>query len=206
MKCRFINVLAFAIGAAVGSVVTWKVLEKKYDKIVQEELESIRDRFGSEEDGTDEKCEDADDSEEGRSSSHRQINWADLEDLNEDEDDDKSEYERLTQNYSSEKGGAELKEASQPYVIAPEDFGEIDDYKQFELTYYADGILEDEEYNIIKDYEGLIGRDSLYTFGEYEDDSVFVRNDAIKADFQILKDYRTYEVARGVSPNQVDHE
>ena len=96
--------------------------------------------------------------------------------------------------------------AKAPYVIAPYDFGELDDYRKFELTYYADGVLEDEDYNIINDSEELIGRDSLNTFGEYEDDAVFVRNEALRSDFQILKDYRTYAEARSIGPNQVDDE
>ena len=37
-----------------------------------------------------------------------------------------------------------------------------------------------------------IGKDSLTHFGEYEDDSVFVRNDRLKADYEILMDQRTY--------------
>ena len=93
-----------------------------------------------------------------------------------------------------------------PYVISPYDFGELDGYSQVELTYYADGTLEDEDYNIVTDVDELIGSDSLLTFGEYEDDAVFVRNDRLRADFQILKDYRTYEDARRVGPDQVDDE
>ena len=94
----------------------------------------------------------------------------------------------------------------EPYVISPYDFGELDDYSQVELTYYADGTLEDEDYNIVTDADELIGRDSLYTFGEYEDDAVFVRNERLRADFQILKDYRTYAEARSVGPSKVDDE
>lgn len=93
-----------------------------------------------------------------------------------------------------------------PYVISPYDFGEIDEYSQIELTYYADGTLEDDEGNIVTDGDELIGEDSLNTFGEYEDDAVFVRNERLMTDFQILKDYRTYEEARSVGPNQVDDE
>ena len=94
----------------------------------------------------------------------------------------------------------------EPYVIAPYDFGELDGYRKFELTYYADDVLEDEDYNIINDREDLIGRESLYTFGEFDDDAVFVRNEKLRSDFQILKDYRTYAEARSVGPNQVDDE
>ena len=90
-----------------------------------------------------------------------------------------------------------------PYVISPFDFGEIDGYNQISLTYYADGILEDDANDIVTDVDELIGAGSLNTFGEYEDDSVFVRNEYLRTDFEILKDYRTYEEATGNSPDKV---
>ena len=92
----------------------------------------------------------------------------------------------------------------EPYVIAPYDFGELDGYSQIELTYYLDGILEDDEYHIVTDADELIGPKALTTFGEYEEDSVFVRNDYLRTDFQILKDYRTYDEAKHIGPGRVD--
>lgn len=97
-------------------------------------------------------------------------------------------------------------ESREPYVIEPIEFGELDDYKTFELTYYEDGILEDEDYDIVKNPEEILGPDALGSFGEYEDDSVFVRNERLRADFQILKDYRTYDEARSIGPGRVDDE
>ena len=204
MKSRFINVLMFAAGAAIGSAVTWKIVKTQYDRIVQEELDSIREAFG-EDNAPDESAG------EEQSECEGQINWDELEDLKEEMEDeqepdvDRKKYEKITNNYKTEKGGSETM-AKEPYVISPYDFGELDEYHQIELTYYADGILEDDEYNIVTDVEELIGRESLFTFGEYEDDSVFVRNEHLSTDFQILKDYRTYAEARSVGPNRVDNE
>lgn len=206
MKSKFINVLMFAAGAAIGSVVTWKVVKTRYERIVQEELESIRETFTVVDSGEcdTEKTEDSD--EEGRQECAGQINWEELEDLDEEDDeDDKAEYAKIVRNYTSEKGGAILK-TKEPYVISPYDFGEMDGYAQVELTYYADNILEDEDYHIVTDAEELIGPKALFTFGEYEDDSVFVRNEYLMTDFQILKDYRTYSEARGTAPNKVQGE
>lgn len=205
MKCKFINVLMFAAGAAVGSAVTWKIVKDRYEKIVQEEIESIKEAFSD--NNTDVCQEQTDDSEDdesdaGQYESVTHIDWSKLEDLDE-EDDDLDEYSALASNYTSEKGGAEGM-TKPPYVISPYDFGELDDYRQFELTYYADGVLEDEDEEIITDIDDLIGPKALYTFGEYEDDAVFVRNEQLRADFQILKDPRTYEEAKSISPSQVD--
>lgn len=223
MNCKFINVLMFAAGAAIGSAVTWKVVKTKYERIVQEEIDSVKEAFGikiansSDDEGTlDENVKD----------SFHQINWSELEDLNEEDDEEEDEddededererneqeylrdYGRLIDHYTTnnnEKGGAEIM-AKEPYVISPYDFGEIDEYHKIELTYYEDGVLEDDEYNIVNDVDELIGPKALMTFGEYEEDAVFVRNERLHTDFQILKDPRTYKEARSVGPNQVSDE
>lgn len=73
-----------------------------------------------------------------------------------------------------------------PYVISPEDFGEYEDYETISLTYYKDKVLTDELNEIVEDIEETVGEESLNHFGEYEDDSVFVRNDSKRCDYEIL--------------------
>lgn len=220
MKSRLINVLVFAVGAAIGSAVTWKIVKTKYDRIIQEEIDSVKEAFAN---GFPEFPEEAEEQEEDVSEDRhknvttRQINWSELEDLDEEEDDEDdeddeaasdyalNEYKRLTRQYTNEKGGTEDM-AKDPYVISPYDFGELDNWHSIELTYYADDILEDGEYNIVNDRDELIGPKALLTFGEYEDDSVFVRNERLRTDFQILKDPRTYDEARSIGPGGVRDE
>lgn len=84
------------------------------------------------------------------------------------------------------------KTADKPYVISPEEFGEMEGYLQCSLTYYMDGVLTDEDDHIIDDADDIVGVDFYKHFGEYEDDSVFVRNDGKKHDYEILKDFRSY--------------
>lgn len=203
MNSKFINVLVFAAGAAIGSAVTWRIVKTRYDRIIAEEIESVKEAFTNiDTDVTEESVEPStDDEEDQQEVSPKQINWDDLEDL--DEDDDIAEYSRIVKNYTSEKGGV-INMANEPKVISPYDFGELDGYHQIELTYYADGFLEDDEYNIVEDAEELLGPDALNSFGEYEEDAVFVRNDHLRTDFQILRDYRTYEEARSISPGRVN--
>jgi hypothetical protein len=212
-------VIVFAVGAAIGSAVTWKITKDRYERIVQEEIESVKEVFTNRT-GDDTHSDDEDVVKEDTEGDYRprQINWDKLEDLDDDEEDDEdddysaraedeylAEYARLINSYSNREGGVE-KVKTEPYVISPYDYGEEDDYSSFELTYYADGIIEDEEYNIVKDVEELIGPKALNTFGEYEDDAVFVRNDDLKVDIQILKDPRTYDEARSIGPSKVDDE
>lgn len=208
MNCKFTNVIVFAVGAAIGSAVTWKVTKTRYERIVQEEIESVKEAFfGMQPSAHEQSEEDTDEEDEERPEQlerPHQINWKELEDLDEEydpDDDDLNEYEKLVNKYTNEKGGA-TEVAKEPYVISPYDFNE-NGFRVMELTYYADDILEDEDHEIVTDVDELLGKGSLNTFGEYEDDSVFVRNEKLKIDFQILRDPRTYEEATGKRPVKV---
>ena len=99
-------------------------------------------------------------------------------------------YTQYSNSIPSEK--TEVDDTDKPYVIKPEDFGSIDEYEKVSLTYYSDGILADELDFVIEDVEDAVGKDSLNHFGEYEDDSVFVRNDRLECDYEILRDSRKY--------------
>lgn len=200
----------FAAGAAIGSAVTWKVLKTKYDRLIQEEIDSVKEAFSDRFDTEDDDQPETEEDEEEHSSEQINENISRLDEILDEEEyfteAEKDEYEKIASNYTSAKGGVEDMDFTikPPYVISPFDFGELDDFNQIELTYYLDGILEDEDYHIITDADELIGPDALTTFGEYEDDSVFVRNERLSTDFQILKDYRTYDEAKSIRPAQVD--
>lgn len=218
MTQKITNVLIFAVGAAVGSAVTWKILKTKYDRIIQEEIDSIKDVFTSDyivdqdiDENEEMPVDDEDDAGEWFTNSAHQINWEDLEDLDEEDDDieyDKdpdylgAKYASIIENYTNKEGGVEM--GSKPYVISPYDYGVLDDYHQIELTYYADEILEDSDGEIVKDPEEILGDYALRSFGDYEPDSVHVRNDMLRADFEILRDPRTYDEARSIGPGRVD--
>lgn len=215
MNYKFTNVLMFAAGAAIGSAVTWKVMQTKCEQMIQTEVDAFKLSYAEAMSATQEQTDDEteseeDDEDEDEEGGFHQVNWEELEDLDEDEEyepdeSDLSEYEELTNLYSSEKGGAE-KVAKEPHVISPYDFGEKDGYKTISLTYYADGVLENEKHKVVTNIDELVGEASLNTFGEYEDDSVFVRNDQLRTDFEILKDYRTYSEVLGDSPDRVGDE
>lgn len=72
------------------------------------------------------------------------------------------------------------------------------------MTYYADQVLVDENDEMIEDVEEMVGFESLNHFGEYEDDSVFVRNDAKKCDYEILLDQKLYSDVIDEMPHQME--
>lgn len=162
----------FVAGAAIGSLVTWKLVKTKYERIAQEEIDSVKEVFSKREEKSSEKDIDEDDSE-----------TESLEDII-----DESCYKTESTDKEEKK---EMNNSDRPYVITPEEFGDSD-YAIISLTYYTDGTVTNEKNKIVANVDELIGLDSLDHFGEYEDDSVFVRNDALQIDFEILKDWRDY--------------
>jgi hypothetical protein len=56
----------------------------------------------------------------------------------------------------------------------------------------------------VEDLEGSVGIDSLTTFGEYEDDSVFVRNSRLRCDYEILLDQRNFEDVIHAGPKRLE--
>lgn len=174
------KVIIFAAGAAVGSLVTWKLVEKKYKQLADQEINSVLERFVENKEETIEKTEEEKDDEEDESTYKRFVKKCGY--LYDDESEEEMEED--------EEMGVD-----RPYVISPDEFDE-NGYRTMTLFYYNNGILVDEKSNIIDgdELDDLIGYDALNHFGDYEDDSVFVRNDAMKLDIEILKDEDDYEV------------
>lgn len=182
----------FAIGAAIGSAATWYISKKRYEQAIQEEIDSVKQAFNYKK-TVDEM---ADGFRKGFKEGIEKFEEKTKNENNEiKEKIDVVEYaKRLNQesytDYSSKS--EEKDEDFAPVVIPPEEFGEYFDYDKISLTYYADHVLVDENDELIEDVEGCVGFDSLNHFGEYEDDSVFVRNDRLKTYYEILLDLRTY--------------
>ena len=176
------NLVFLAAGAALGYFVAWKTLKTKYEQIAQEEINSVKETFSK--------------------NRQFQIDKIDIKNSDEDKndidscltniDDAKKElaYEMKKHGYIVDEDGGVTME--KPYVIPPENFDDQDDYDTVSLWYYSDGTLADFDGNVIEDVENTVGVDSLTTFGEYEDDTVFVRNDRLKTDYEILLDNRKF--------------
>lgn len=178
-------IFGLAIGAVAGAVTTYYVMKDKFEQMAQEEIDSVKEVFGKKRKAEVEE-EDIQETEaekvanindyKGRLQEHGYVNYSDI--SKKDKSEDKDE---------------EVKKEDKPYVIAPEDFGEFEEYETISLTLYTCGTLCDDNDEPVEDVENTVGEDSLETFGDYEDDSVFVRNDRLRCDFEILKDFRSYE-------------
>lgn len=192
-----IDILLLTIGVAIGATATWFCVKKHYEKIAQEEIDSVKEVYAER---TADEIKKAVNSKFGKDSIDSYV------------DTDEKVSEKDLKNYISkiDKEGytaghtcVEKRKGdsmNKPYIIFPEEFGGIEEYEQISLIYYSDGVLTDDMDDIIDDIDGTVGEGFASHFGEYEDDSVFVRNDRLKCDYEILRDYRTYEKVVGREP------
>ena len=168
MNKGVIGVLFFMAGGAAGFAAANRLMKDKYEQLVQDEIDSVKAAFRREHPQPEKKPQKP--TEKAR---------------------------RRYSQYAAKLGYTEEKKPEptiEPRVISPDEFGSQDGYDEISLTYYADGTVADDNDRAMSgdEIEETIGKGSLSHFGEYEDDSVFVRNDRLKADYEILLDPRSY--------------
>lgn len=176
-------VLAFSAGAAIGVAASWGYLKTKYEQWAQKEIDDVRSYY---------KNKREPEYYVDKASKHEPVTAEEC-------------YKHLADGYSTESTSVKIEDDNAPYVITPEEFGDIDDYDTTTLYYYADGILTDLEDNIVENVADTVGEDFVSHFGEYEDDSVCIRNDIHKCDYEILRDLRSYtDVKKPLRPHEAE--
>lgn len=196
-----INITMLAVGAAIGSAVTWKIMKTRCDQKIREEVDAFTKEWPSYV-GQRVKVNPVDD-------------WNDFEDDDEDDEDDYDpdaiiDYHQIAKRYGSdetgEEGGGddEVEYVNGPVVITPDEFNSMESgWTMYALTYYeGDGILAD-DWLVEKDIEETIGEEALECFGKYADeDVVHVRNEQTEAHYEVVRDPRNYaDVLAGCNPH-----
>lgn len=197
MNDKLSSVIIFCGGVFIGGFLTWDFFKTKYEKIADEEIASVKETFEHREPRPDKNYK----VEEALKGNDTYINVS------------PGVAERVIKiidsngyrNYSNtaietdKKGGTADMELKQPYVITPEQYEDNVDYTKVSLTWYSDEVLEDDWGNVL-DPDDVIGSDALKTFGQYEKDSVFVRDDDEQIDYEVLLDTRSYKETYGHDP------
>lgn len=194
----------FAAGAAIGSAVAWLYAKKYYERIANDEIESMKEWVARRVEEQDEKIPDTN---TPKRDANPIIEKPDLmEYAAKVKDLGYYDYSKPNEVKKDEKEEVELDLDDRIYVIKPEAFGEEDGYEEVSLTYYSDGVLTDEQDNPIEDVESMVRADFADYFGVYEDDSVFVRNELLRTDFEILADQRKYSDLAKNNPYPMEDE
>lgn len=192
--------IAFVAGAAIGGATAWYLTKRKYEQLVQEEIDSIKERLTAVwEPKTEEPDTDGHDDPVGEPG------------VDAEETLSVRDYAALLakKRYMKPDDIENLVEAPRepretPYVIDPEDLGEIEEYNVLSLYYYSDGVLADDDHVVIRNVEEIVGPDALDSFGEYEDDAVHVRNERLKCDYEVLKIQETYAEFLAKNPHKAE--
>lgn len=185
MKTESGILLGFLCGGVVGAGSVYIFLRKKYQKQAQDEIEAVRDYYRNKPSGVVLR-------EVGpiQKLTQNQMDQA-IENLGALSED---RLQEILSKYNPTEAVTQFDpEAGAPFVISPEEFGEIEEYAKISLTYFEDGVLTDDGCDPIDEIDETVGADFMTHFGEYEDDSVFVRNPVRKCDYEILLDRRRYK-------------
>lgn len=194
--------IIFIGGVAVGSFVTWRLLKEKYIRQTQEEINEVREHYRKKKE-----------SEEVTVDSNGATETNEKPDLIEYAAKlTKNGYIDYTNPKSLDKATGDMIDAvvqkdneesldpvilndpsyQPPYIISPEDFAIDDEYTIVNLNYYIDGVLTDEDDNIVANVDDVVGLENLNHMGEYEDDALHIRNENYKCEYEILLSRRLY--------------
>jgi hypothetical protein len=95
-------------------------------------------------------------------------------------------------DYEVEKA---LRSEDRPYIIHVDERHEREDYEEITLTYYAgDDILCDHEDKIVDDQDRVVGLTNLDKFGHGSDskDVVYIRNEYLTLDIEVCRSDKSY--------------
>lgn len=176
MGYNSVKILSFIFGVAVGSAVTYKMFNDKYEKLINEEINELREFYRNK---------------------MSELEGAENLDYNEEkneENEECNEYESIVNDlgYSKEQPRHEI-EKHDYEIIEPEEFGDIEGYDTIYLTWYSgDGYLTDDHDELVECIEEKVGWDNLKQIGKYEEGIIHVRNHTLEVDYEISLDERNY--------------
>ena len=174
------GLLIFAAGAVAGTVAGIGISKRHFEAIAAQEINEVRDYYRKVNKELEEQKEEQKEEQENTKKEEvveetieeynniiKYGNYVTTEEIDDEEDD-----------YSDDE----------PYIIDPSEFGNNGNYATQTCTYFADGVLVDDVDEVIEDPEKLVGNLHVDIFRDFDATSVYVRNDWMKMDFEILKD------------------
>lgn len=217
------------VGGAIGYFLAYKRLETKFDKIANDEIDQMREHFHAKEkarDSEDRKGDlaelkkqvapyagdNADDDVPAEEIEYEPAtpeaiaNAAKAQDeLRKKEETEENVFEKHGKSPSDgwdQEHEENSRQPGVPYVVHMDEHG-TKGYTETSLTYYAgDDVLAGERDNIFEDQDGLVGVGNLDRFGHgaNDPDLVYVRNDEMGVDFEIVRVHKSYaEEVTGIS-------
>jgi hypothetical protein len=194
-------IVSLAVGSAAGYFIALKILDKKYQDQLQQEVESTKkfyaklykkDEFQTPESTIKEIAPGA------AEAAAALLNYKGISDAAFEVVDEKREFaQQVLHNIFAEKTTEEISDKEKrnrteeaPYILSKDEFMESDsDYTQSTVTYFGgDKVLVDSREDIIEDVDMTVGEGNLERFGHGSGDPnvLYVRNDRLEIEFEIL--------------------
>lgn len=185
------EIMIFAAGVAIGGAAVWFYQERKYETLINDEIESVKEAFSNRqivnntmEEAEDEVTDVSESLQELADKARNKVNIFEYQ--NEVE---KHNYAKYSEPEKKEEKKEEIiLKKVKPYTIDQGDFREYEDYGHVTMDYYTDGVLADADHpdvpiNDISDYVG----DCLKHVSEDRaDDWIYVRNENKKVDIEVF--------------------
>ena len=175
MKKIIPYLVSFVAGLVVGGV----AMSVAKQKDCEEQIASVKEAFSSVKEKKDEPKKKEDHIPTPKSSFEYRNTKTDV-----------STYKSISTNYNKVEPMNEIEWGTR--VIAPTEVGMCPDYDIETLQYYSDHILADDNGCVIESPEDIIGDKALDSFGEYEEDCVYVVNDDNSMYYEIYKNLERY--------------
>ena len=196
MKKGFI----FLGGLITGAVITYFTMKNKCEEYIQKEIKEVKDELHNRHNDVENEVIDVEETEEVKDTEDDGT-----EEVKDTEDaENHQEYNDIINEYapSNEVEISEIEREDDPrcaHIVTPEDFGSIEGYDYDSLYWHPNNVVTnntdtesihpDELYNLV----GMSWSEIESHFGEYEDDTVFVRNNDLKCDYEILRTIEDFE-------------
>ena len=162
--------LAYILGAATAVLVMRERLDRKYKKIADEEIESVKEAFRRKEEAW--KAE---------------LEWNAV--MN---NEDRKKLDAVYSDLIANKPKLPENDNTENVVyISPDEFGDDEAYDVVTITYYEGNcVFTDYLDEPIPDaeWEAMLGSNVAKQFGDYEQDRVCVRNDKRRTYYEILRE------------------
>lgn len=197
------NIFMLAVGAAIGSAATWVYSQKKYSQLIQSEIEKTKEYYSDKESDESEAKNIQNPEEEKQLEEEKKKAVQTSADIINQSGYDMSSYSDYTRFSKPKEEHPETvqknletfgSDENFPVVIAPESYGEIEDYATHEYTYFKDGVVVDDDGDVIdpEKVRSMLGIDFASHIGDFEADAVHIQNDLMKTYFEILAEPYDY--------------
>lgn len=188
MNTNMKTILAFILGAGVGSLLTYQFLNDRHEQELEDQFNALVEEFELEEERT--------------TSPFPSATKRDLFVVKETEDVEKEENEKIIKSYNkiykpSIDEVVQSNIVQGPYVIDVNTFNDISFTREkISLSYYQDDdVLLDDNEELIPNVFDIVGHEALTSFGKYspDPDIVYVRNERLGIDYEIARLYKSYQ-------------